>query len=107
MTSFKENITDDCNYSSPFRGLGGQSFRGLGGQSFRGLGGFFFLLFFPNFIFAQFNMHFSVQQYNHALYNKLINRTIADNSNIIQTQTGTWEVSKGRNKLTPKLKNML
>jgi hypothetical protein len=30
MTSFKENISDDCNYSSPFRGLGGQSFRGLG-----------------------------------------------------------------------------
>ena len=30
MTSFKENISDDCNYSSPFRGLGGQSFRWLG-----------------------------------------------------------------------------
>ena len=76
----------NTNFNSPFRGLGGQSFRGLGGL--------FFLLFFPNFLFAQFNMHFAVQQYDHALYNKLINRTVADKSSFIQTQTGTWEVSK-------------
>jgi hypothetical protein len=41
-----------------------------------------------------YRVQFAVQQYDHNLYNKLINRTIADNSNFIQTLTGTWEVIK-------------
>ena len=79
MIDKQENTQNNTNFNSPFRGLGGI---------------FFIFLFLPNFIFAQFNLRFAVQQYDHALYNKLINRTIADNSNIIQTQTGTWEVKR-------------
>jgi hypothetical protein len=77
MIITENNLENNTNFNSPL-----------------GVRGFLILLFLPNFIFAQFNLRFAVQQYDHALYNKLINRTIADNSNIIQTQTGTWEVSK-------------
>jgi len=53
---------------------------------------------FSQNIFA-YNLHFVVQQYDHALYNKLTDRTVSDNSNTIQTQTGTWQVSKAEKQI--------
>jgi hypothetical protein len=40
-----------------------------------------------------YTMRFAVQHYDHAHFNKLTNRTIADSLNKIETKTGSWEVS--------------
>ncbi len=82
MKITENNIENNTNSNSPL-----------------GVRGFLILLLLPNFIFAQFNLHFAIQQYDHALYNKLTNRTIANNSNIIQTETGTWEISKAEKQI--------
>jgi len=41
---------------------------------------------------AGYTLRFAVQQYDHAHFNKLTNRTVADSLKRIHTQTGSWEI---------------
>jgi hypothetical protein len=77
MIITENNLENNTNFNSPL-----------------GVRGFLILLFIPNFLFAQFNLRFAVQQYDYSIYNKMIWRQQADNQYNIQTQTATWEVKK-------------
>ena len=82
-----KNIPYNTNFNSPFRGLGGW---------------FVILLLFSsiNLLVSQnkttYKLRFAVQQYDHSLYNKMINRTVVaavGNEQLLKTTTAEWNIT--------------